>query len=122
MQPQRLVWLASLTLIALIALLVAWELWLAPIRPGGSWLVLKALPLLAALRGTLAGRRYTYQWSSLLALGYLGEGLVRATSDPGWSAQLAWAEVVLATAWFGQCLAYAKLTRPSRQGGGAPAA
>ena len=52
---------ASTSLIALIFLCVAWELWLAPLRPGGSWLVLKALPLLAPLMGILKGRRYTYQ-------------------------------------------------------------
>ncbi|MBM3355478.1 MAG: DUF2069 domain-containing protein, partial [Betaproteobacteria bacterium] len=52
---------ASATLVGLLALCVAWELWLAPLRPGGSWLVLKALPLLAPLFGVLRGRRYTYQ-------------------------------------------------------------
>jgi len=33
--------LSSISLIGLIFLCLAWELWLAPIRPGGSWLVLK---------------------------------------------------------------------------------
>src|SRR5690606_28653235 len=37
---------ASVCLIGLIALGLAWELWLAPLRPGGSWLVLKVIPLL----------------------------------------------------------------------------
>ena len=63
---------ASALLIALIFLCVAWELWLAPIRPGGSWLVLKALPLLAPLMGILKGRRYTYQWAPMLVLAYTG--------------------------------------------------
>ena len=36
-----------LSLLALIALCLAWEIWLAPLRPGGSWMLLKALPLLA---------------------------------------------------------------------------
>ena len=53
---------ASVSLIALIFLCLTWELWLAPLRPGGSWLVLKLLPLLAALMGVLRGRRYTLQW------------------------------------------------------------
>lgn len=111
MAPQRIAAAASAALIALIFLCVAWELWLAPLRPGGSWLVLKVLPLLGALFGTLRGRRYTYQWASMLSLVYLTEGLVRATSDAPPSATLAWGEVALATAWFALCLAYARATR-----------
>ena len=34
------------SLLLLIALCIAWETVLAPLRPGGSWLVLKVLPLL----------------------------------------------------------------------------
>ena len=37
---------ACASLIALIFLCLARDLWLAPLRPAGSWLVLKALPLL----------------------------------------------------------------------------
>lgn len=113
MTPRHLATASSTVLIALIFLCVAWELQLAPLRPGGSMLVLKVLPLLAALFGTLRGRRYTYQWSSLLSLVYVAEGLVRATSDAQPSATLAWGEAALATAWFGLCLAYARSTRPS---------
>ena len=76
-------------------------------------LVLKVLPLLAALFGTLRGRRYTYQWSSLLSLVYIAEGMVRATTDAGPSATLAWFEAALATTWFGLCLAFARAARPS---------
>ena len=79
MTPPRIAAAASGILIALIFLCVAWELWLAPLRPGGSWLVLKVLPLLAALFGTLRGRRYTYQWASMLSLVYL-TGLFGALS------------------------------------------
>ena len=58
---------AAITLlIALLFLCLAWETVLAPLRPGGSWLALKALPLLAPLFGVLRGNRYTYQWSTLL--------------------------------------------------------
>src|SRR5262249_9642263 len=72
---------ASACLIALILLCVAWELFLAPIRPGGSWLVLKAVPLMIPLFGILRGRRYTYQWTTLIIWFYLAEGVVRAWSD-----------------------------------------
>lgn len=106
---------ASASLIALIALCLAWELWLAPLRPGGSMLVLKTLPLLTPLFGILSGRRYTYQWSTFLALGYLAEGLVRATSDQGLSALLASAETVLATIFLFSSMLYAKLSAASHQ-------
>jgi uncharacterized membrane protein len=89
-----------ISLIALILLCLAWELWLAPLRPGGSWLVLKVLPLLTPLFGILRGRRYTYQWSSMLILAYFAEGVVRAWSDTGLSAQLALVEIALSMIFF----------------------
>jgi uncharacterized membrane protein len=106
---------ASALLIALIFLCVAWELWLAPIRPGGSWLVLKALPLLTPLMGILKGRRYTYQWAPMLVLAYFSEGVVRAWSDTGLAAWLAGLEVVLSVVFFFAAIFYAKLSAPSRQ-------
>jgi len=105
---------ASTSLIALIALCVAWELWLAPLRPGGSWLVLKALPLLAPLFGILHGRRYTHQWSTLFIQAYLLEGLIRATSDSGMMQLLAIVEVALSLVFFFATLIYARQTAPSR--------
>jgi uncharacterized membrane protein len=109
---QQLNLLGSASLICLICLCLAWELWLAPLRPGGSLLVLKALPLLAPLFGIIHGKRYTYQWASLLILLYVIEGIVRATSDAGPSVRLAWAEFVLSVAFFGAAIGYARLTRP----------
>lgn len=92
---------AIATLLALIALILAWELWLAPLRPGGSWLALRALPLVAALPGIVRRRRYTYQWASMLALAYVADGVVRAWSDgTETSRALAWAEIALALAFF----------------------
>ena len=110
----RLNLIASASLIALIALCLAWELWLAPVRPGGSWLVLKTLPLLLPLFGILHGRRYTYQWASLLILAYLAEGLVRVTTDSGTARLLAGTEVVLALAFFVAAVLYARATRAAR--------
>jgi len=94
------------TLTALIFLCVAWELFLAPLRPGGSWLVLKALPLLAPLMGVLRGRRYTFQWSTLLVWLYVAEGATRAFSDRGLSQVLAAIELALALAYFGFAVAF----------------
>lgn len=99
--------LTCVALIALIFLCLAWETFLAPLRPGGSWLLLKAVLLLAPLFGILRERLYTYQWTSLLALGYFCEGAVRAWSDTGLSRRLAAAEVVLSLLLFAGCLLYA---------------
>jgi uncharacterized membrane protein len=103
--------IASVSLIALIFLCLAWELRLAPIQPGGSWLLLKCLPLLAPLFGILNGRRYTYQWASMLILLYFTEGIVRAMTESGVAQWLAVAETALSLLFFGATVAYARLTR-----------
>jgi uncharacterized membrane protein len=97
---------ASVVLIALIALSIAWEWWLAPLRPGGSALVLKAVPLCLALNGVLRHRVYTLQWASMLVLPYLAEGIVRGMTDTGLSAHLGWLETVLAGVFFICALGY----------------
>ena len=102
---------ASASLVALIFLCLAWELWLAPLRPGGSLLGGQALPLLAPLPGVLRGRRYTCQWSSMLILAYFAEGVARAWSERGAAQALAGAEIALSVAFFAAAVAYARLTR-----------
>ncbi len=99
------------SLLALVALALAWELWLAPARPGGSWLLLKAVPLLAPLFGLLHGRRRTFQWTTFLALAYLAEGVVRAWAEPGPVRRLALAEIVLALALFASAIGAARGAR-----------
>ena len=102
---------AAGSLIALIFLALAWELWLAPLRPGGSALALKVLPLLVPLFGILRGKVYTYQWASMLILAYFAEGVVRAWSDRGLSAQLALAEIVLTVIFFLASISYVRVAR-----------
>ena len=96
----RLHQLASVSLVALIVLCVLWELVLAPLRPGGSWMVLKVLPLFAPLPGTLRRNVYTMQWASMLVLLYFTEGVVRAWSEQGLSQALAMGETVLSCLYF----------------------
>lgn len=104
--------LASASLIGLIFLCLLWELWLAPLRPGGSALVFKALPLLFPLFGILRGKRYTYQWSAMLILLYVTEGAVRFASDPNAASRaIAAGELALALVFYGSVVAYARLTR-----------
>ncbi|HYL24707.1 MAG TPA: DUF2069 domain-containing protein [Burkholderiales bacterium] len=103
--------LAAAALVALIVLALAWELWLAPLRPGGSLLALKALPLALPLGGILAGRRYTYQWSCMLILAYFAEGATRAWAEAGLARQLAALEVVLSLGFFAAAVSFARLSR-----------
>ena len=103
--------LAALALAALIVLCLAWELWLAPLRPGGSLAALKALPLALPLVGIVSGKRYTYQWSSMLILAYLAEGVTRAWSDRGLSQTLALLEIALSLAFFAAAVSYARATQ-----------
>nr|WP_246279214.1 DUF2069 domain-containing protein [Paraburkholderia ultramafica] len=97
---------ATAALLALIVLSIAWEWWLAPLRPGGSALVLKAVPLLLALPGVWRRRLYTLQWASMLILLYFAEGVVRGWSDHGLSARLGWLQAALAVIFFVCTLAY----------------
>ncbi|MFZ5555354.1 MAG: DUF2069 domain-containing protein [Pseudomonadota bacterium] len=109
------------SLVALIALTLAWELWLAPIRPGGSYLALKAVPLALALPGIVSGRRYTYQWAPMLVLFYFAEGVVRAWSESGVSAALATAQIALSLAFFVAAIVFARVSAgPHRPGPAAP--
>jgi|SRR5690349_9141016 len=105
---------ALAALLALIALCLAWELWLAPLRPGGSLIALKALPLALPLSGVARGRRYTYQWSSLLILAYLAEGATRAWADGGISRNLALLELALSAIFFAAAVSYARATQARR--------
>lgn len=111
--PRALQFVASAALVALIALCLAWELWLAPLRPGGSYLALKALPLTFPLHGIFAGQRRTYQWSSMFVLAYFAEGVMRAWGDQGLSQGLAFAETALSLVFFAAVVAYARMTRPA---------
>ena len=114
MSPRRLQGLASASLLGLIVLGVLWEAWLAPLRPGGSWMMLKVVPLLPAVFGILRGRRYTYQWMSMLALLYLVEGVLRA-GDPGLVGPLAIIEALLAVVLCVATMLYARITAPSHR-------
>ncbi|MEW5771778.1 MAG: DUF2069 domain-containing protein [Pseudomonadota bacterium] len=108
MSPALLRNLASASLIGLILLGLAWELWLAPLRPGGTWLVLKIVPLLLPLFGILHGKVYTYRWSTLLIWLYFTEGSVRAWTDPFPGSALALVEVVLSLIFFASAAWYAR--------------
>lgn len=105
--------LASVCLIGLIILCVGWELWWAPLRPGGTLMALKAVPLLFAVSGVLRARLYTLQWVAMLSLLYLMEGSVRAWSDQSpVSVALAGMEIVLALGLYLGAILY---VRPAKR-------
>ena len=105
--------LASILLGLLIALCVSWEMWLAPLRPGGSWMAFKVLPLLFPLRGVIRKDNYTMQWTSMLIWLYFTEGCVRAYSDKSHiSAACDGLEIILSLFYFASILVY---LRPFKQ-------
>ena len=102
--PPMVAWsrrLAVGSLLGLIVLGLAWELWLAP--TGSGWLALKVLPLLVPLAGLLRNRMYTYRWVSLFVWLYFIEGVVRAFSDRGIGSVLGLIEVALCLTLFAAC-------------------
>lgn len=100
--------LAVGSLLGLIVLGLSWELWLAPLRPGGSWLAIKVLPLLLPLAGLLKRRLYTFRWVSLLVWPYFAEGVVRATTESGTGAALAALQIVLCLLLFAACAVHVR--------------
>ncbi|HQS32333.1 MAG: hypothetical protein B7X59_07560 [Polaromonas sp. 39-63-203] len=102
-------WLAVASVGGLIVLGLAWEMWLAPIRPGGSLLALKVLPLFLPLAGLLKNRMYTYRWMSLLVWLYFTEGVVRAWSDRPPGNYLAMVEIVLCLVLFAACALHVRV-------------
>jgi len=107
-------------LLATLALLeICWELWLAPLKPGGSWLALKALPLIALWPGVAQGRTRALQWSLLLLPWYFAEGVVRGFSESGRHALCATTAAALALATIVSGLAYMRLAKRNVKYGGA---
>lgn len=111
--PKGYHYTALFSITCLFLLCILWELWLAPIKPGGSLLFLKAVPLAFAIRGVAKGSHYTLQWSSMLVLLYLMEGVVRVMSDPpGPSIMMAWFEILFSTVFFFSAILY---VRPAKR-------
>ncbi|WP_313177671.1 DUF2069 domain-containing protein [Massilia sp.] len=107
---------AIASLIWLIGWLVAWEIWVAPLHPGGSLLALKALPLLVPLRGVIKRDLYTLQWSSMVILVYFAEGAVRAWSDELEASRImAVGEIVLVCVYFACALLYLRPYKKAAQ-------
>lgn len=107
LQKDKYVLIASAAIVDLIVLCVAWEWLISPLRPGGSWLVLKALPLIIMLPGIWRANVYTMQWSSMVILIYTTEALTRIT-ESGWNMWMAILELILSVTIFIALLMYLK--------------
>jgi uncharacterized membrane protein len=92
--------LALASTFALALLEVLWEMALAPLAPGGSWLALKAVPLATMLPGAARGHRRPRQWLALLLPFYAAEAFVRAFTGDGRLALVAGTACALAIAAF----------------------
>ncbi|MBC3862325.1 DUF2069 domain-containing protein [Undibacterium jejuense] len=112
-RQQHAHFLACIILGLLIVLCISWEMWVAPLRTGGSWMALKVLPLVLPLRGVIRKDNYTMQWTSMLIWLYFTEGCVRAYSDKtSISAACASLEIFLSVCYFAAILVY---LRPFKQ-------
>ncbi|MES2208206.1 MAG: DUF2069 domain-containing protein [Pseudomonadota bacterium] len=109
--PRLYYGLSLISMIALIILGGAWERFLAPLRPGGTILSLKILPLFFLLWGILKGRAKAFQWGVLVVWLYVAEGSVRLYVDRGISQQLAILELFLALIFFASCTMWLRLVR-----------
>ena len=103
--PYQLI--ATAAFVDLFILCISWEWFISPLRPGGSWLVLKAIPLLFAIPGLWRGNVYTMQWASMLILLYITEGLVRIL-ETGANFWMALLETTIGTIAFVCLLIYLK--------------
>ena len=104
--------IAVAALVALILLEVLWELLLAPLTPRGSWLALKAAPLVALAPGAARGMRRARQWLALLLPFYVAEALVRAIVESGRHAFVAATTCLVATIAFVALLGWLRAETP----------
>jgi uncharacterized membrane protein len=100
---------AAVAALALLELFC--ELWLAPLRPGGSWLALKALPLVPLWFGVVQGHMRVAQWTLLLLPLYVAEGVVRGWSETGRHALCAITCTAVALAALGSGIAWIRSRR-----------
>ena len=107
LRKDKYVLIASAATLDLIIVCIAWEWFISPLRPGGSWLILKALPLAVMLPGLWRAKVYTMQWGTMLILIYTTEALVRI-SESGWNFWMALLELVLSVIIFICLLLYLK--------------
>ena len=74
---------------------LAWEGYIAPLNPDGSWLILKCIPIILPLTGMLRNTLRAYQYAVLLVFPYFIEGVVRSYAEAGLFQLMAFGELIL---------------------------
>jgi uncharacterized membrane protein len=97
---------AFVSVLGLIVVGLAWELWLAP-TGSGTWAV-KVVPLLFCIAGLLRHRLYTFRWLSLLVWLYALEAMTRGIVETGLSQALALGQLALSLVLFAACAMYVR--------------
>jgi uncharacterized membrane protein len=85
--------------VLLCLLCIAWEWFLAPLRPHGSFMILKCIPLVVVLPGLYRGSNYQMQATSMIILLYFFEGFSRLL-EAGINPLLACIEIILCSVLF----------------------
>jgi len=111
---RRLARAAVAGLVALTLLELLWETLLAPLRPGGSWLALKALPLALFLVALLRGSTKARGMLALVLPFYFAEAAVRAWTEPGRHGVVAAGAALVTLATFVAMLAWARQAKRLR--------
>jgi uncharacterized membrane protein len=91
---------ANLSLWIILLMQCLWLTVWTPGRPDAAWVMIKLILLSLPLRGILRPTIYTYQWSSMLILGFFGDAVMRAWVDHGMASLLAVVELMLAVIFF----------------------
>lgn len=94
---------------------LACELYLAPLKPGGSLLALKVIPLICLMPGLFKGKFRSLQALCMLILIYAAEGFVRAVSDPPEVRIWGWIGALLSTAIFLGTMFLARSVKQAKQ-------
>jgi uncharacterized membrane protein len=97
--------------IALILIVVLWQLGTGAGSARFLMAAISAIPALLPLPGLIARTRRTYAWATLCVIPYLMLGTVEAIANP---AARAWAAVCLGCAFalFAALIGYLRVTRP----------
>ncbi|MBC7983774.1 MAG: DUF2069 domain-containing protein [Candidatus Obscuribacterales bacterium] len=101
---QRLRNVTLLALIALLALVCAWQLFPTPSVAAGGKALLLVAPLLLPVVGLVRGKRNTYRWATLCVLPYIVVGLTEVIANPAarlWSAAILALSLLLFSALIG---------------------
>lgn len=109
-------WIASIGYAGIWILIPLWYAWLAPSTHFSVAMSLGFLmtPLVFPLRGIIAGKPYTFVWSSYISLIYFMHGIGETYSEPD-QRLYGSLEILLSLMWFTGAIFYARFYNRDRQ-------